>query len=76
VTQNNFPLAHGFGLVFSLLILKETFTFWGAFFWIRLHASWVKYDEMTFNGVQMHFYKKPKRFSNLQYTYKRRRIWI
>jgi len=28
-------------------------------------SGWVKYDEMTLNGVQMHFYKKPKRFSNL-----------
>ena len=28
-------------------------------------AGWVKYDEMTLNGVQMYFYKKPKRFSNL-----------
>jgi integrase len=28
-------------------------------------AGWVKYDEMTLNGTQMHFYKKPKRFSNL-----------
>jgi len=28
-------------------------------------AGWVKYDEMPFNGLQMHFYKKPKRFSNL-----------
>lgn len=28
-------------------------------------AGWAKYDEMTLNGTQMHFYKKPKRFSNL-----------
>jgi integrase len=28
-------------------------------------SGWTKYDEMTFNGTQMHFYKKPKRFSNL-----------
>jgi integrase len=27
--------------------------------------GWAKYDEMTINGLQMHFYKKPKRFSNL-----------
>jgi hypothetical protein len=27
-------------------------------------AGWTKYDEMTFNGVQMHFYRKPKRFGN------------
>jgi hypothetical protein len=25
-------------------------------------AGWNKYDEMTFNGTQMHFYRKPKRF--------------
>ena len=25
-------------------------------------AGWTKYDEATFNGVQMHFYRKPKRF--------------
>jgi hypothetical protein len=28
-------------------------------------SGWIKYDEMTFNGIKMHFYKKPKRFSNL-----------
>jgi hypothetical protein len=28
-------------------------------------ASWAKYDEMNLNGTQMHFYKKPKRFSNV-----------
>jgi len=28
-------------------------------------AGWVKYDEIPLNGTQMHFYKKPKRFSNL-----------
>jgi len=28
-------------------------------------AGWVKYDEMTFNGTQMHFYRKPKRFGKL-----------
>ena len=27
--------------------------------------GWAKYDEMTINGLQMHFYKKPKRFSNV-----------
>jgi len=27
-------------------------------------AGWVKYDEMMFNGIQMHFYRKPKRFGN------------
>jgi hypothetical protein len=27
-------------------------------------AGWTKYDEMTVNGMQVHFYKKPKRFSN------------
>jgi hypothetical protein len=25
-------------------------------------AGWSKYDEMTVSGVQMHFYRKPKRF--------------
>jgi integrase len=24
--------------------------------------GWTKYDEATFNGVSMHFYRKPKRF--------------
>ena len=28
-------------------------------------AGWIKYDEMTVTGIQVHFYKKPKRFSNL-----------
>jgi len=28
-------------------------------------TGWVKYDEITFNGVQMHFYRKPKRFGKL-----------
>jgi integrase len=28
-------------------------------------AGWAKYDEMSLNGTQIHFYKKPKRFSNL-----------
>ena len=28
-------------------------------------AGWAKYDEMTLNGTQMHFYKKPKRYANL-----------
>ena len=28
-------------------------------------AGWIKYDEMHLNGTQMHFYKKPKRFSNV-----------
>ena len=27
--------------------------------------GWVKYDETSLNGTQIHFYKKPKRFSNL-----------
>jgi integrase len=27
-------------------------------------AGWVKYDELTVNGEQVHFYKKPKKFSN------------
>ncbi len=25
-------------------------------------AGWMKYDEATFNGIKMHFYRKPKRF--------------
>ena len=29
-------------------------------------AGWQKYDEMTFNGTQMHFYRKPKRFGGLR----------
>ena len=29
-------------------------------------AGWAKYDEATFNGVQIHFYRKPKRFSSLK----------
>jgi hypothetical protein len=29
-------------------------------------AGWTKYDEMTFNGTAMHFYRKPKRFGGLQ----------
>jgi len=24
--------------------------------------GWTKYDQLTFNGVQMRFYRKPKRF--------------
>lgn len=27
-------------------------------------AGWIKYDEMMVAGMQLHFYKKPKRFSN------------
>jgi hypothetical protein len=27
-------------------------------------AGWVKYDEITFNGMTVHYYRKPKRFSN------------
>jgi integrase len=27
-------------------------------------AGWNKYDEITINGMQVHFYRKPKRFSN------------
>jgi len=27
-------------------------------------AGWVKYDELTVNGEQVHFYKKPEKFSN------------
>src|SRR5665647_3322921 len=29
-------------------------------------AGWTKYDEMTINGTQMHFYRKPKRFGGSQ----------
>lgn len=29
-------------------------------------AGWTKYDEGTFNGVKMHFYRKPKRFGGLK----------
>ena len=25
-------------------------------------AGWIKYDEISLNGEQVHFYKKPKRF--------------
>jgi len=28
--------------------------------------GWSKYDEGTFNGKTMHFYRKPKRFGGLQ----------
>jgi integrase len=28
--------------------------------------GWIKYDEMTFNGKAMRFYRKPKRFGGLQ----------
>ena len=27
-------------------------------------AGWVKYDEITLNGTQIHFYRKPKRFGD------------
>jgi integrase len=29
-------------------------------------AGWTKYDEETFNGVTMHFYRKPRRFGGLK----------
>jgi integrase len=29
-------------------------------------AGWIKYDEMSVSGVQMHFYRKPKRFGSLK----------
>jgi hypothetical protein len=29
-------------------------------------AGWTKYDEMNIAGVQMHFYRKPKRFGGLK----------
>jgi hypothetical protein len=25
-------------------------------------AGWTKYDETVFNGIKIHFYRKPKRF--------------
>jgi integrase len=31
-------------------------------------AGWMKYDEITVNGTQMHFYRKPKRFGGLRNT--------
>jgi hypothetical protein len=31
-------------------------------------AGWIKYDEGTFNGTEMHFYKRPKRFGHLNKT--------
>ncbi len=27
-------------------------------------AGWTKYDELTVKGEQVHFYKKPKKFSS------------
>ena len=27
-------------------------------------AGWIKYDELSVNGEQVHFYKKPKKSSN------------
>jgi hypothetical protein len=29
-------------------------------------AGWTKYDEITINGTEMHFYRKPKRFGGLK----------
>jgi hypothetical protein len=29
-------------------------------------AGWTKYNEITFNDKQMHFYRKPKRFNGLK----------
>ena len=29
-------------------------------------AGWQKYDEIVMNGVQMHFYRKPKKFSGAE----------
>jgi len=29
-------------------------------------AGWLKYDEMAVNGMQMHFYRRPKRFGGLK----------
>jgi hypothetical protein len=28
-------------------------------------ACWTKYDELTASGMQVYFYNKPKRFSNI-----------
>ena len=28
-------------------------------------SGWAKYDEVAINGITIHFYKKPKRFSNV-----------
>jgi hypothetical protein len=28
--------------------------------------GWTKYDEGTFNGTTIHFYRKPKQFGGLQ----------
>ena len=28
-------------------------------------AGWITYGEIAVNGIPMHFYKKPKRFSNI-----------
>ena len=29
-------------------------------------TGWQKYDEVVFNGVHMHFYRKPKRFGGIK----------
>ena len=29
-------------------------------------AGWTKYDGVTMNGIQIHFYRKPKRFGGLK----------
>jgi hypothetical protein len=29
-------------------------------------AGWQKYDELMVNGIQIHFYRKPKRFGDLK----------
>jgi hypothetical protein len=31
-------------------------------------AGWQKYDEINLNGIQVHFYCKPKRFGGLKNT--------
>ena len=30
-------------------------------------AGWTKFDELKFNGVQLHFYRRPKRFGSLKH---------
>jgi hypothetical protein len=32
-------------------------------------AGWTKYDEITFNDKQMHFYRKPQRLTSLKHLF-------